>query len=375
MEAIVVGAGSFGASLAWWLARAGHEVTIVDQFAPGDPRATSGGESRLIRCGHGEDVDYTASARRAWSLWAELEAESGAELVVRCGLVWFAHGEDGWESASYRTLHALGIPVELLSAEDTARLYPSFAGDDLTGALLEPEAGVVRAALAVQTLVERAGTHGARLERAVARPAGRAVALDDSRRLEADVVVWACGAWLGGLFPGLVRLATTRQDLYFFGGGPSWAIGRVPAWVDYDAAMYGTGDLDGLGAKAATDAEGPPLAADAALPAADPANERRTRDYLARRFPALADAPLVGSKTCRYELSPDSHFIAAEHPEHPGLWLMGGGSGHGFKHGPALGEQVAAALDGAELPERFALRERVPGRSLRTAGSNPGRAI
>jgi sarcosine oxidase len=74
MEAIVVGAGSFGASLAWWLARAGHEVTIVDQFAPGDPRATSGGESRLIRCGHGEDVDYTASARRAWSLWAELEA-------------------------------------------------------------------------------------------------------------------------------------------------------------------------------------------------------------------------------------------------------------------------------------------------------------
>jgi sarcosine oxidase len=375
MEAIVVGAGSFGASLAWWLARAGHDVTVVDQFAPGDPRATSGGESRLIRCGHGEDADYTASARRAWSLWAELEAESGAQLVVRCGLVWFAHGGDGWEAASHRTLAELDIPVEWLSVEDTARLYPSFAGDDLTGALLEPEAGVVRAALAVQALAEQARAHGARLERAVARPEGRAVVLDDGRRLEADVVVWACGAWLRALFPGLVRLASTRQDLYFFEGGPSWAIGRVPAWVDYDHAMYGTGDLDGLGAKAATDAEGPPLAPDAELPPADPGNERRTRDYLARRFPALATAPLAGSKTCRYELSPDSHFIAAEHPEHPGVWLLGGGSGHGFKHGPALAEQVAEALEGAALPARFALRERVPGRSLRTAGSNPGRAI
>jgi glycine/D-amino acid oxidase-like deaminating enzyme len=375
MEAIVVGAGSFGASLAWWLARAGHDVTIVDQFAPGDPRATSGGESRLIRCGHGDDADYTASARRAWSLWGELEAESGVELVVRCGLVWFAHREDGWESAAHRTLSGLGIPVEWLSTPETARLYPSFAGDDLTGALLEPEAGVVRAALAVQTLAERAAAYGARLERAVARPDGRAAVLDDGRRLEADVVVWACGAWLGALFPGLMRLATTRQDLYFFDGGPSWATGRVPAWVDYDHAMYGTGDLDGLGAKAATDAEGPPLAPEAELPAADPANERRTRDYLARRFPNLAAAPLAGSKTCRYELSADSHFIAAEHPEHPGVWLLGGGSGHGFKHGPALAEQVAGALEGAALPARFALRERVPGRSLRTAGSNPGRAI
>ena len=374
MDAIVVGAGSFGASLAWCLARGGHRVTLVEQFEPGDARASSGGESRLIRCSHGEDAAYTAAARRAWTLWGELEAECGEALVVRCGLAWFAHREDGWEAGSERALRAQGIPVQRLDPREAARLYPSFAAEDLTSVLLEPEAGLVRAARAVRALVAQARAHGARVERAVARPAGSAVELDDGRRLEADAVVWACGGWLGTLFGDVVTLATTRQDLYFLAAGPDWAAPRVPGWVDYDAAMYGTGDLDGLGLKAATDAEGPPLAPDAELPAADRENERRTRAYVARRFPALAGAPLTGSKTCRYELSPDSHFVAAEHPEHPGVWLLGGGSGHGFKHGPALAEQVAAALEGtAPLPARFGLGERVPGRSLRTAGSNPQR--
>ena len=68
------------------------------------------------------------------------------------------------------------------------------------------------------------------------------------------------------------------------------------------------------------------------------------RDYLRERFPALAGAPLNEVRSCRYELSPDSHFIAAPHPEHPAVWLVGGGSGHGFKHGPAMAERIAAAL-------------------------------
>src|SRR3954469_2902235 len=111
-SAVVVGAGAFGASLAWWLARSGKDVTLVDQFAPGDPRATSGGESRLIRCGHGPDAGYTASARRARTLWRELEDEAGEELLVECGLVWLAHREDGWEAQSAATMAAQGIPCE-----------------------------------------------------------------------------------------------------------------------------------------------------------------------------------------------------------------------------------------------------------------------
>jgi sarcosine oxidase len=382
---VIVGAGTFGASLAWWLAREGVQVTLVDQFEPGDRRATSGGETRLIRCGHGEDPLYTASARRARTLWRELETESGADLLMECGLAWFARRADGWEAASEATMRAQGIPVEHLTVEEGARLFPSFRGDDLEFVLYEPEAGVLRAQKAIQTLAVQAYTHGAKLVRGAAVPEGDGVmvapggapsATSGARpsgalreRLDADVVVWACGGWLPQLFPALASVRTTRQDLFFLDGGPEWK--RAPGWVDYDGAVYGTGDLDDLGVKGAPDFEGPALGPDEPLPPADPANERWIRDYCARRFPALAEAPLKGSTTCRYELSPDSHFLAAPHPEHPHVWLVGGGSGHGFKHGPAMAERMAGVLRGEEPPpERFKLGERAPAPSMRTSGSN-----
>jgi sarcosine oxidase len=182
-------------------------------------------------------------------------------------------------------------------------------------------------------------------------------------------VVWACGGWLAGLFGDLVQLTVTRQELLFVDGGPAWRAPGVPAWVDYDRAMYGTADVDGLGVKAALDLDGPPLDPDAELDDA-PTSEPAVRAYLRDRFPALEHAPLVDSRACRYELTPDSHFIAGPHPDHPSVWLLGGGSGHGFKHGPAMAERVAAAIAGGEpLPDRFALGRRAPTRSMRTAGA------
>jgi sarcosine oxidase len=367
-SAIVVGAGTFGASLAWHLARASVAVTLIDQFEPGDPRATSGGESRLYRCSHGGAVDYTLSARRARELWREVEAETGADLLVENGVSWFAHREDGWEAHSERTLRAQGIPVERLDVSEVAPWFPSFAGDDLAFVVHEPEAGAIRAARAVQALVTAGKAQGVRLKQGRATPHGRYVEMEDGARLEAGVVIWCCGGWLRQLFPGLIDLRVTRQELYFFDGVPEWT--DAPGWVDYDLAAYGTGDVDGLGVKVAPDIEGPALAPDDVLPAASPEGEAAARDYARTRFPALADAPLRGSKTCRYELTPDSNFIAAEHPAEPGVWIVGGGSGHGFKHGPALAERVAAALQGGEaLPDAFGLHDRAPGRSLRTAGS------
>jgi sarcosine oxidase len=369
MHVVVVGAGTFGASLAWWLTRGGESVTLVDQFEPGDRRATSGGETRLIRCSHGADADYTAMARRARTLWRELEAESGADLMHECGVAWFAHGEDGWEAASQQTMRAQDIPVERLDVAAAERLFPSLRGDDLAFVLLEPEAGVLRAQQAVRTLVRQALLRGARVVRSRARPDGDTVVLEHGARLEADVVVWACGGWLAHLFGDLVALTVTRQELLFLDGGRAWRSPAVPAWVDYDRAMYGTADIDALGVKAALDVEGPPLDPDAPL-ADTPTTVGVVRDYLRDRFPPLARARLNEARACRYELSPDSHFIAARHPEHERVWILGGGSGHGFKHGPAMAERVAAALTGeAALPDRFALGGRTPGRSLRTAGS------
>jgi glycine/D-amino acid oxidase-like deaminating enzyme len=183
-------------------------------------------------------------------------------------------------------------------------------------------------------------------------------------------VVWACGAWLGELFAEHVAIRATRQELFFFDGGPAWRADGVPAFVDFDGAIYGTRDIDELGVKAAPDFDGPPLAPDAELPPATPQGEALARAFLAQRFPDLAQARLTGAKTCRYELSPDAHFVAAPHPEHPSVWLYGGGSGHGFKHGPAMAERMAAALAGSEpLPAQFGIGDRVPGGRLRTAGA------
>jgi sarcosine oxidase len=369
VDAVIVGGGTFGASLAWWLARTGDEVTLVDQFEPGDRRATSGGETRLYRCVHGANAEYTAMARRARTLWRELEEESGEQLLHESGVAWFAHGEDGWESAAEHTLAAQAIPCERLEVGAAARLFPSFRGDDLEFVLFEPEAGAIRAQKAVRTLARRAAEHGARDVRARARPDDARAVLDDGTTLEADVVVWACGPWLGRLFPELVTLRVALQELLFFDGGPGWRSPDVPAWCDYDRARYGTADIDELGFKGAVDDEGPSFDPDAPLPD-EPTTEPQMRAYLQERFPALADAPLLEARTCRYELTPDTNFIAAPHPEHASVWLVGGGSGHGFKHGPAMAEKLAAAIrKGAPLPSAFALGERQFGGSMRTAGT------
>jgi sarcosine oxidase len=282
---------------------------------------------------------------------------------------WFAHREDGWEGESERTLAAQRIPVERVDVASAGTLYPSFRGDDLAFVLLEPEGGVLRAQRAVRALAAQAARHGARILRGRARPDADAAVLEDSTALKGDVVVWACGPWLARLFPHQVSLSVTRQELLFFDGGPAWRAPDLPAWCDYDRARYGTADIDGLGVKAAIDDLGPPLDPDAEL-TAEATTEPQVRAYLRDRFPALEHAPLVEARSSRYEITPDTHFIAAPHPEHPSVWLVGGGSGHGFKHGPPMAERLADALrEATPLPDRFALGEREPSASLRTASS------
>jgi sarcosine oxidase len=228
---------------------------------------------------------------------------------------------------------------------------------------------VLRARRAVRALAAQAADRGARIVHGRARPDGATAVLDDSTRLEGDVVVWACGPWLGRVFPDLVSLSVTRQELFFLDGGPAWRAPGLPAWCDYDRARYGTADIDQLGVKAGIDDLGPPLDPDAEL-TDEASTEPQVRAYLRDRFPALEHARLLEARSCRYELTPDTHFIAASHPEHPTVWLVGGGSGHGFKHGPTLAERLVQAFrEGAPLPARFGLGERQPSASMRTASS------
>lgn len=365
--AIVVGAGVFGASLAHRLAGEGWRVTLVDQAPPGHDKATSSGDTRVIRYGHGDESWYTRLAWRARQLWRELEAEAGTTLMVECGVLWLAGERDTWVAASERRLTAEGIPVRRLDPDQAARRYPTFDTGGLAFTLLEPAAGALYARKATQVLVARARARGAAWIEGRAEPDGAGVRVG-GRTLRADRVVWACGPWLPKLFPGLVELRVARREYRYLDGGPAWA--GVPVWIDFDGAFYGLPDL-GWGVKVAMDDAGPAYDPDTGARTLDPAQEPELRRRLAVRFPALAGAPLLGGRVCQYELTADNEFIIAPHPEHDGVWLLGGGSGHGFKHGPALAEYVTTVLDGSAVPDpRFGLGPRPVGHGLRSAAAD-----
>jgi glycine/D-amino acid oxidase-like deaminating enzyme/RimJ/RimL family protein N-acetyltransferase len=368
-SAIVVGAGVFGAGTALALARRGWRVTLLEQAVPGHPGASSGGVSRLLRFSHGADRWYTDMAWAARHGWRRVEAETGRDLLAETGLVWFARTADGWEADSLRVCAEAGVPVERLTPDEVAALFPAgVRTDDLAFGLWEPHGGVLRAREATMALADLAVRHGATLRDGVrARPAGDAVAVGDEI-LRADRVVWACGPWLRRLHAGGVELTVTQQDTCFFAVPPAWRADRVPAWVDFAGAAYGAGDLDGMGFKCSSDRQGPEFDPDWDDRVPLGAHITAARETLAYRFPALADAPLAGTRTCQYTTTADTHFLIGP-LDGDRVWLVGGGSGHGFKHGPALGEYVADLLEGRRAPDpRLGLSARSAGTSLRTAG-------
>ena len=188
------------------------------------------------------------------------------------------------------------------------------------------------------------------------------VQLTDGSRLTADAFVFACGPWLGALFPDVIgeRVRPTRQEVFFFGtpaGDRRFTEEALPVWADHGTRfMYGIPGNEWRGFKVADDTRGPLFDPTTGERKPSDAALQIAREYLAYRFPGLAGAPLVESRVCQYEESPDEHFIIDRHPAAGNIWLVGGGSGHGFKHGPAVGELVARLVLTGEAPdEQFKL--------------------
>jgi glycine/D-amino acid oxidase-like deaminating enzyme len=152
---------------------------------------------------------------------------------------------------------------------------------------------------------------------------------------------------MGQVFPNTIgpRIQATKQELFYFGspaGDQRYDDRHLPVWGDHrDRFMYGIPGNQGRGFKVADDTRGPAFDPTTGERVIDPENLRRVREYMAFRFPGMKDAPLVEARVCQYEQTADSHFIVDRHPAKENVWLIGGGSGHGFKHGPALGEMVA----------------------------------
>ncbi len=366
---IVIGAGAFGGWTALELVRRGATVTLLDAWGPGNPRASSGGETRIIRATYGSRAIYTELTLRALALWRAFDEREGIELFRETSVLWLFRDDDSFARTSAEVLAVCGGTLEEWPQHEGLRLFPQINWSDIRSVFLERDAGYLFARSACQ-----------RVKYAVMRDGGEyrnvtvvsPVSLDDLRakhialhggvRLQADAFVFACGPWLGSLFPDVIgRLITpTRQEVLYFGtpvGDQRFTNFRLPVWVDFgERQIYGIPGDGTSGFKVADDRTGPEI---------DPTTEERRvsddsiaamRGFLAHRFPALADAPLIGAEVCQYESSPDAHFIIDRHPAIDHVWIAGGGSGHGFKMGPVVGEIVASLVLGDATPDpRFSL--------------------
>jgi monomeric sarcosine oxidase len=363
----VIGAGVFGAWTAHHLLRSGHRVTLIDALGPAHSRASSGGESRLIRASYGKDAIYTRMALDSLPQWQELSAIAGLPIFLPTGILFFFPSEQSYLADSLAAHRTLGLPSELLDAGEMARRFPMIDFDGIKAGLFEPGFGALMARRAVQTLVKqfvRAG--GAYVRGAVLPPNGDAfdaVTLASGERIPAERFVFALGPWLPKLFPDLLgsKIIITRQEVFFFAppaGDRRFLPGTMPCWADFNAGdmFYGFPDLENRGVKFAHDAHGPEVDPDTQDRRPSEAALAEIIAFRDRRFPLLRDAPLTEARVCQYENSSNGDFLIDFHPQIKNVLLVGGGSGHGFKHGPEVGRYAAARLfDAVEAEPRFSL--------------------
>jgi sarcosine oxidase len=367
-DVAVIGAGVFGVWTAYQLRRAGASVLLLDAYGPGNSRASSGGESRIMRLGYGPDEIYTRLAQRSLQLWQEFfdEFDSPNPLFHRTGVLWLAREQDAYCEATLTTLQAVGARCERLEQAELSTRFPQLNFGSVTWGILEPDAGALMARRAVRAVAMKARENGVDyLEEAIAAPVvSRNVRTTSGKEIVAKQLVFSCGPWLPKLFPDLLGelIHVTRQEVFFIGvpsGNDLFKPDRLPAWIDFNDLVYGLPDLDGRGFKIAIDAHGPQFDPDSGQRIVSPESTRAIREYLAQRMPLLADAPVTETRVCQYENTANGDFLIDRHPAFENVWLVGGGSGHGFKHGPAVGEYATAMISGDGRPEpRFSLKKK-----------------
>ncbi|MDX1569725.1 MAG: FAD-dependent oxidoreductase [Xanthomonadales bacterium] len=365
----VIGAGAFGAWTAHQLCDLGARVTLIDAWGPGNSRASSGGETRVIRAIYGGDRIYSEMVRRSYELWEQLDSLRQDALYTETGALWMLREADSaYVQAALPILESLGFAVDEPDLDAARRRWPQIQFEGVRKLYLERRAGTLSARRSCRLLRDRLVGAGGVYQTSLARPGTsrggklQQVALADGSSVEADQFVFACGPWLGRLFPQVIGSAIrpTRQEVFYFGapaGSDRYRPGQLPVWIDFGPRIfYGLPDTHGRGFKLADDTRGEEIDPSELNRQPGPEAVERAREFLAVRFPELADAPILESRVCQYENSPDGHLILDRHPELDNVFLAGGGSGHGFKLSPAVGELAARAIiKGAPLPEVFSI--------------------
>ncbi len=369
-DVAVIGAGAFGGWTALYLREMGHRVTLIDAYGAGNARAASGGESRQIRTQYGEREIYTRWVVQAFDRWEARQREwGGRPLFYRTGQLTLARQWSEYLRASKEVLDRHGIDNEIVPHDELSRRYPQFNHQEFEFGFSVPSTGVLMARRACFAVAGAFESEGGTLVTARAKPGRRAggklleLELSTGEPVSADTFVFACGPWLPKVFPSVMKnkLQTPRRITFWYGvptDDNRFIYPNCPTWGMRGA--YGFPSIEGRGWKVAPYFDSIPFDPDTDERVVTAEEIEQARQFVAHAFPALADQPVLESRVCQYENSVDENFIVDRHPEMDNVWIVGGGSGHGYKHGIMMGDYVAHRVVGddrsPELADTFKLK-------------------
>jgi sarcosine oxidase len=366
---VVIGAGAFGGWTALYLREMGASVTMIDAYGAGNSRASSGGETRQIRAGYGDREIYTRWVIQAFDRWKARQAEWGKTLFFQTGELGLVPEWTRNLRSSKTVLDKLGVDNQVIPHDELVRRFPQINVERIDFGFYVPSTGVLKAREGCVAVAQAFQKKSGRFITAKAAPGrhsnGRLqdVTLATGQAIAAQTFVFACGPWLAKVFPDVMRnkLVTPRRTEFFIGTPPGderFTYPNMPNWAVGGA--YGFPSIEGRGFKVAPSFEDVFVDPDTQERIVTPDEVAKVRAFVATWFPALEDQPIVETKVCQYENSVDEHFIVDRHPAYDNVWLVGGGSGHGYKHGIMLGDYVAHRVAGhdksPELAPTFALK-------------------
>jgi sarcosine oxidase len=339
-DVIVIGAGAMGSAAAWWLARRGRNVVVLEQFEQGHQRGSSHGGSRIFRLAY-DDVTWVRRCQEALPLWHEAMEELHAPMLEITGGI--DHGNEASVRAVADALAAAGAPFEWLAPEAASERWPGMRFD--TPVLYQPDAGRCRADITLQAFAQGAGNAGAEVyfEQAVDELTvhdDAVVVQTDYDEYSAPVAVVAAGAWVPSLVGELVQLpplTITEEQTFHYLPKPD----DRTAWPSYihhlDVVRYGLETPD-EGIKVAEHHTGAVLTdPDERAYDTSPEAESRVNYYVEHWLPGL-DPYAITAATCLYTSTPDHEFFVERHGP---LVVVSACSGHGFKFTPLIGRQAA----------------------------------
>ncbi|MEQ8355673.1 MAG: FAD-dependent oxidoreductase [Kiloniellaceae bacterium] len=346
MKVIIIGGGIVGLSTAWALARGGHEAVLFEQASLPHNGGASYDQHRLIRLPYADQIGYCAMVVDALKAWQRLWDDLGESHYAEIGSLALCTQEGDWTDLSQQTLDSLGLDYATLDRKQIEELYPFLKLPENVWGLYNETGGLLFASRIIDSLIRDLRHRGVSLRdktRIVGvDPAAGAVILENGRQETAEAIVVAAGAWTVKLFPELSRRAVPHRQVVAYMEPPQahaegWS--TAPAMVHLLNAVdiYVAPPIGGSELKFGCGQHRRPGDPDNL----DPLAEGEAAQVAAAFAPLLRDFEdykVIRGQVCPFAVAADERFVTERNGP---VLVVGGCSGHMFKFGALMGEQLA----------------------------------